>query len=185
MGTKLIMLKKEVSEDEFIARNPGDDQLCILDLETTGFDPEDSEIVEIFILKVKNNKIVDEFYSLIKPKSRIQNSHIHGITDYKVQNAPTIEETNDEIFEFIDNSILVGHNLDNFDLEFLNYHLNSQIKNKTLDTLKLSRKALGSKVENHKLTTLAEYFGIKPPTHSARDDVMTTYEVYKKLISIK
>ena len=52
MGTKLIMLKKEVSEDEFIARNPGDDQLCILDLETTGFDPEDSEIVEIFILKV-------------------------------------------------------------------------------------------------------------------------------------
>ena len=49
----------------------------------------------------------------------------------------------------------------------------------------MSRKALGSKVENHKLTTLAEYFGIKPPTHSARDDVMTTYEVYKKLISIK
>ena len=66
MGTKLIMLKKEVSENEFIARNPGDDQLCILDIETTGFDPEDAEIVEIFILKVKNNKIVDEFYSLTK-----------------------------------------------------------------------------------------------------------------------
>jgi len=159
--------------------------ICILDLETTGFNPEDSEIVEIFILKVKDNEIIDEFYSLIKPKSRIQNSHIHGVTDYKVQNAPRIQEKNDEIFEFIENSTLVGHNLDNFDLKFLNYHLNSQINNKTLDTLKLSRKVLGNKVENHKLNTLAEYFDIEPPTHSARDDVMATYEVYKKLISIK
>ena len=44
---------------------------------------------------------------------------------------------------------------------------------------------LGDELPNHKLNTLAEYFDINPPTHSARDDVMTTYEVYKKLISIK
>ena len=28
------------------------DQLCILDIETTGFEPEDSEILELYILKV-------------------------------------------------------------------------------------------------------------------------------------
>ena len=49
----------------------------------------------------------------------------------------------------------------------------------------LSREKLGKKVNNHKLNTLAEYFGVALPTHSARDDVMTTYEVYKKLNSIK
>lgn len=161
------------------------DNLCILDLETTGFEPEESEIVEIFILKVFNNKIIDEFYSLIKPNNKILNSHIHGITDNKVNDAPTIKEINDKIFDFIEGSTLIGHNLINFDLRFLNYHLNSQVNNITLDTLELSRVKLGNKVKNHKLNTLAEYFGLTPPTHSARDDVMTTYEVYKKLNSIK
>ena len=40
------------------------DQLCILDIETTGFEPEDSEILELYILKVVDNEIIDEFYSL-------------------------------------------------------------------------------------------------------------------------
>ena len=173
------------SNDSLYTESDNKGVSCILDLETTGFEPEDSEIVEIFILKIQDGGIVDEFYSLFKPNNRIMNSNIHGITDNKVKYAPKLKDKNDEIFEFVGDSTLVGHNLDNFDLKFLNYHLNSQLKNKTLDTLKLSRTVLGGKVENHKLHTLAEYFGIKPPTHSARDDVMTTYEVYKKLISIK
>ena len=159
--------------------------LCILDLETTGFRPQDSEIVEIFILKVKDNEIIDEFYSMFKPNGKITNSHIHGITNSKVKNSPTIEESNDEIINFLGNSILVGHNLDNFDLKFLNYHLSKTLDNKTLDTLKISRKVLGDKVENHKLDTLANYFGVSSPTHQARDDVMATFEIYKKLLSIQ
>ena len=46
--------------------------LCILDIETTGFEPEESEIVEIYILKVQNNKVTDEFYSLFKPEKTIK-----------------------------------------------------------------------------------------------------------------
>ena len=34
--------------------------LCILDIETTGFEPENSEIIEIFILKVSNSEITHE-----------------------------------------------------------------------------------------------------------------------------
>ena len=37
-------------------------KLCILDIETTGFEPEDSEILELYILKVVNEEVVDEFY---------------------------------------------------------------------------------------------------------------------------
>ena len=36
-----------------------------------------------------------------------------------------------------------------------------------------------------KLNTLAEYFDVVLPTHSAKDDVMTTFEIYKKLLSIQ
>ena len=50
--------------------------LCILDIETTGFEPEDSEIIELYILKVVENKIVDEFYSLFNPEQSIENSNI-------------------------------------------------------------------------------------------------------------
>ena len=180
--------QEETSEDKVKttkSRNSDKEILCILDLETTGFSPENSEIVEIFILKVKDNEIIDEFYSLIKPKNSIENSDIHGITDNKVKGSPSIKEANNEIIKFLGDSTLVGHNLDNFDLKFLNYHLSKKLKNKTRDTLKISRKVLGDKVENHKLDTLAEYFGVNPPTHQARDDVMATFEIYKKLLSIQ
>ena len=46
-------------------------QLCILDIETTGFKPEDSEILELYILKVVDNEIIDEFYSLFNTKQKI------------------------------------------------------------------------------------------------------------------
>ena len=80
--------------------------LCILDIETTGFEPEESEIVEIYILKVQNNKVTDEFYSLFKPEKTIKNSDIHGITDHKVRNAPRIKEMSDEITNFLSDSTL-------------------------------------------------------------------------------
>ena len=95
------------------------------------------------------------------------------------------EEKNDEIINFLENSTLVGHNLINFDLKFLNHYLNTELKNNTIDTLELSRSTLGGKVVNHKLNTLAEYFDVVLPTHSAKDDVMTTFEIYKKLLSIQ
>lgn len=162
-----------------------EDSFCVLDIETTGFEPENSEIIELFILKVESNLITDEFYSLFKPKEKITNSEIHGITDSVVENSPSFKEKEEEIINFLNNSTLIGHNIDNFDIKFLNYYLTTKLDNKTIDTLSLSRSKLQDKVENHKLKTISEYFNITPPTHSARDDVMSTFEIYKKLISIQ
>ena len=159
--------------------------LCILDIETTGFEPEDSEIIELYILKVVENKIVDEFYSLFNPEQSIENSNIHGITNSKVANSPKFKEKNDEIIKFLENSTLVGHNLINFDLKFLNHYLDRKLENNTIDTLDLSRSTLQEKVVNHKLNTLAEYFDVVLPNHNAKDDVMATFEIYKKLSSIQ
>ena len=160
-------------------------KLCILDIETTGFKPEDSEILELYILKVVNEEVVDEFYSLFKPSQKIGNSHIHGITDEKVQNAPLFKEMDQKIINFVEDAVLVGHNIDYFDLKFLNFYLKRPLKNKTIDTVQLSRKKLNNKVVNHKLITIAEYFNVSKPTNSAKDDVITTFEIYKKLSSIE
>ena len=159
--------------------------ICVLDVETTGFEPGPAEILELFILKVQNDEIIDEFYSLFRPNSNILNSHIHGITDEKVEHSPLISDKANEILDFIDGSILMGHNIDNFDIKFLNHFLKVELPNNTIDTLIISRSILGSKIKNHKLKTLAEYLNVVTPTHTARDDVMTTFEVYKKLSSIQ
>ena len=49
----------------------------------------------------------------------------------------------------------------------------------------LDKIALSDKIKNHKLITIAEYFNVSIPTHSAKDDVITTFEIYKKLSSIE
>ena len=59
--------------------------ICVLDIETTGFEPGPAEIVELFILKVEENNIIDEFYSLFKPKSSITNSHTNFFNEYFCQ----------------------------------------------------------------------------------------------------
>ena len=111
-----------------------EDTLCVLDIETTGFEPENSEIIELFILKVKNNLITDEFYSLFKPKEKINNSEIHGITDSTVENSPSFKEKEQEIINFLNNSIMIGHNIDNIDLKFLNYNHVTKLDHKKIDT---------------------------------------------------
>ncbi len=63
--------------------------------------------------------------------------------------------------------------------------LDQPLDNKTIDTVLLSRAKLSDKIKNHKLITIAEYFNVSIPTHSAKDDVITTFEIYKKLSSIQ
>ena len=41
------------------------EKLCILDIETTGFEPETSEILELYILKVADNEIIDDFIAYL------------------------------------------------------------------------------------------------------------------------
>lgn len=159
--------------------------ICVLDIETTGINIFESEIIEIFILKIENNLIIDSYYSLFKPSKPILNSRIHGITDSVVENSPKILEKKHEIINFLDGFILVGHNINNFDIKFLNHFLNHTFNNLTIDTVKLSKTKLGKKLENHKLSTIAKFYGLDEPKHNAKNDVMVTFEIYKKLMSIK
>ena len=66
----------------------------LFDLETTGLDTVNDQIVEISALKVAGGKIVDEYSTLVNPGIHIpyQASCINGITDEMVKGAPTVEE---------------------------------------------------------------------------------------------
>ncbi|MEK7485372.1 MAG: exonuclease domain-containing protein [Planctomycetota bacterium] len=96
-----------------------DISLCALDLETSGFSKEDSEIIEIAIWRKDPGKnwacVLD---TLIQPEFPIHNSWIHGITDKDVQKSPRFPELVPYIMALLSESMLVAHNV-YFDVPFL------------------------------------------------------------------
>lgn len=161
--------------------------VCI-DIETTGFRTKSDEIIEIAAVRVENFETVDRFNTFINPHIPIP-LHIQKltkITDNDVKNAPDIADVFDDFMSFIDGAVLVGHNIQNFDLPMLNRYaadLGCSIENDVIDTCTLSRQLLPA-FHSHSLETLCNSFDIiNNGAHRAINDVEANIEVYKKLIS--
>ena len=155
---------------------------CVVDTETTGLSPREpynDKIIQIGVVKVRNNEIVDEFETLINPLRPIpwRASNINHITDKMVKDAPLIEEMEDKFFEFIGEDVLIGHNI-SFDLKFLNNELSREIKNESFDTRFLARKVLNP-VGGYSLANLAKEYYLTENLHRAVADCITTKELYE------
>lgn len=159
------------------------DNYIILDLQTTGLNSSTDEITEIGALKFDNNKLIDTFQTLVKPSSYIPENiiEINGITNKELENAKTIEFILPKFIDFIEDYTLIAHN-NSFDLTFLLRNLQKYnipcIKNKTIDTLSLSRKYLPY-LENYQLETLKEFFKIDNNSHRAIHNCEATNKVYQ------
>lgn len=89
-----------------------------LDLETTGLDPLNDEILEISIINDDGDILVN---SLVRPLNRKRwpkAQEIHGISYAMVKNAPTLEELKPKIQAAVKGKHIVIYNK-NFDLKFL------------------------------------------------------------------
>lgn len=168
-----------------------DNTLVVLDIETTGISPHNAEIIELYMIKFKENKIINEYYSKFKPDGELPIfiSKLTGIYEWHLKNSPKIESEIKKINDFLKNTIVIGHNL-NFDLSFLNSVLKEnkfkKLQNERLDTLKLSRALLRGKIKNHKLQTLSYFYKTHNKNeHNAKADVLTTYEVLQNLLKEK
>ena len=93
-----------------------DNTLVVLDIETTGISAHNSEIIEIYMIKLRDNKKIDEYYSKFKPNGELPLfiSKLTGIYEWHLKNSPEIKNEIEKINNFLKNSIIVGHNL-NFD----------------------------------------------------------------------
>lgn len=161
----------------------------IFDIETTGLDSSYDEVIEIGAIKVKNNKIVSKFNSLVKPKNEIDEyiTELTGITNEMVKDAPTIEEILPDFMNYIGNDILIGHNV-NFDINFIydNLYRNKLdvLTNDFIDTMRISRKLL-PELPHHRLIDLAKYFKIDSTNnHRSLKDCEITMNVYENLKEI-
>jgi len=94
--------------------------LAIVDLETTGADPNRDRITEVAILRIDGGRLVERWSSLIDPERpippRIQ--EVTGISDAMVAHAPNFRALADEIAERLADAVFVAHNA-RFDFNFL------------------------------------------------------------------
>ena len=154
------------------------DDYCILDVETTGFVFGFDEIIEIAMLRVRNNEIVESYSHLVRPFGNIplNITELTGITNEMVSEMPYIQEIEEEILSFLGDDIVLGHKT-SFDLLFLNAALGTTLENKYMDTYWFSRK-LFPNLENHKLAYLSRHFNLSNSEHRALADCIATKELY-------
>ncbi len=160
------------------------DDYVVIDFETTGLSPLDSEILQIGAIKYESNEEIDRIYQNIKPfRSNISKriTKITGLELEDVVNMPTFEDFSPQLMSFISCYTLVAHNAP-FDLKFLlhqlnenNIELNQRIR--VIDTLPLARRHF--ETPNHKLITLKDYLNLDNNSHDSLEDCLVTNKVYQ------
>ena len=161
---------------------------CVVDLETTGGSPQDSRITEVGAVKYRGGEKLGSFRTFVNPEQPIPRfiTHLTGITDADVEEAPPIEWIMPELLEFLRGGVFVAHNA-GFDFGFVNAALMrldyDPLPPPPVCTARLARRVVWPDVPNVKLHTLAEYFRcVSQPSHRALDDAMACAEVLHGLL---
>lgn len=166
------------------------DQYVALDVETTGFSPQNGDrVIEIGAVAIEDQGIVAEFSSLIDAGKKIpwQVQQVHGITNEMLEGEPGPDEILPKFYEFIAGSILIVHNA-SFDIGFLRSEfalLGMNLNNRSLCTLKMSRKHYPH-LPNHKLETVSRYLlgesCNQMQMHRALDDAKLAAAIWLKMV---
>ncbi|MBR5999232.1 MAG: 3'-5' exonuclease [Candidatus Methanomethylophilaceae archaeon] len=165
-----------------------DSYVCI-DLETTGLRPTGDWIIEFAAYKVEDGVCRDRLVSFVRPGDISKVSpfitSLTGITKDMVRDAPLPEDILPELFDFVGDYMVLGHNTC-FDMNFL---YDGAVKaglepigNDFTDTMRISRRC-NKGLPNHRLGTLAQFLGVEVTTaHRAAADVETTVRCYERMV---
>lgn len=161
-----------------------------IDLEMTGLDPSNDDILEVAAVPIKNLELgkEDAFYSEIHPQKNIpaKSKAIHGLRGKELEKAPPLDSVLPQLFKIFTNRIIVSHNA-RIDLDFL--RAKSKIagvmfpSNPSIDTISLA-KTLHPNKKKPNLDELLAEFGYNPRkgTHNALDDALHTAQVFLKMV---
>ncbi|HEK9102075.1 3'-5' exonuclease [Bacillus pfraonensis] len=161
----------------------------VIDFETTGFNPYNDRIIQVAAVRYRNHELADQFVSFVNPERPIPSriTSLTGITNYRVSDAPLIQEVLPLFLAFLGNDTIVAHNA-SFDMRFLKSNANMlrlpEPKNMVIDTVFLAKKYM-KHAPNNKLETLKRMLGIRLSSHNALDDCITCAAVYQKCAAIQ
>lgn len=158
-----------------------------IDFETANYHHE--SVCSVGIVIVRNGINVDNFYSLIHPEPNeymYQNIRVHGIHQEDTEDAPIFPEVWRQIEPKIEGLPLVAHNkafdedclkkvFRTYQMDYPNY--------KFYCTCIASRKILKDMIPNHRLDTVAAYYGYDLKNHHhALADAEACAEIAKHIL---
>jgi DNA polymerase III subunit epsilon len=205
MGLARSLLEEVVSEDTRLAWRgdsvglsdpPGADILLehasfvVVDLETTGLRPGQSQICEIGAVRVRELELTDEFELLVDPGVSLGPvvSGLTGLRDSELLGQPHPGIAVRRFLEFAGDAVLVAHNA-RFDLAFLDRETErltgARLAGPVVDTVGLARRLLAGRTTRAGLASLANFFGTEArPCHRALPDAQATAEILVLLIGL-
>lgn len=139
----------------------GNYSVVVLDFETTGLSPDCGDrTIEVGAVLVQDNKIIDQFQSLMNPGKRVSGfiEQYTGISNRMLQKAPPVAEVMERFAAFIGRHHLVAHNA-SFDRRFLDAELNriSLARQQEFACSMLISRRLNPDAPSHSLETLVRY----------------------------
>ena len=164
------------------------DRYVVLDVETTGLNPDKDEIIEIAAIKVVRGAELDRFHVLVRPEKRVGDKVVEltGITnDLLESQGVDLELAMKEFISYIGDNIVIAHNAP-FDFGFVQASCEEcdlgDFDNECIDTLALARKKMPD-APNYRLKTLLGLLNLdnKNP-HRAESDCEATFQLFCKLI---
>jgi len=155
-----------------------------LDLETTGLNPERDAIIEIGVVRFREDGPELEAWStLVNPGGRIPHKIelLTGISSAELEAAPPLSAVSGRLGRLVGDVPIVGHNV-GFDLGFLTAH-GVPLGNPPLDTFELASILLPA-MPNYSLGTLAAVLGVAAPTqHRALADARMAKDLFLALLA--
>lgn len=175
--------------EEVAALLHGKREFVCIDLETTGVSPH-SRVIEIGAVRFNSSgRLTREFSSLAFPGHGYLHGaeFIHGISQREVESAAPIGAVLSQFIDFVGDRVVVAHNLP-FDNRFLGLELErAQMEfgdNVGFCTYSAARRFVSTGT-NYRLSTLAEYFGIREnSSHRALPDARVGAHLAFKLLRL-
>ncbi len=176
--------------------------LVFVDTETTGLDPRRHELIEIGLVRVKQDwsgatptfTVIDEWSTKVHPEN-IQiadpaSLRINGYSATGWEHSPKIKDALGEFIKRAEGAIMVAHNVA-FDAGFIDTYLAVHSMPNTLhyhrlDTVSMAYAKLhNTDVTRYSLAELCKHFGIENAhAHSALSDARACFELFKKLMEL-
>ena len=163
---------------------PLEEDVVVLDTETTGLSFKDCSLIEISAARLEGRGVVARFQTFVRPDGPIPEKieQLTGITNKDVALAPSAPEAVAALAEFVGGSPVLAHNA-TFDRTFIEgVPGGADVSDTWVDTLSLSRIAL-PRLNSHKLAFMAEVFGCAAVSHRAVDDVDALAGVWPILLT--
>ena len=166
------------------------DEYVVFDVETTGLDVDEDEVIEIAAIKVVGGSVAERFHVYVNSGKHVPEkiSDLTGITDDLLKGQGVeLETAIGDFVSFVGDSVVIAHNVA-FDSGFIQASCEEcdldDFDNECIDTVELAKKKLPH-APNYRLKTVLGLLNLENRIpHHAESDCEAELAVFRKLIEM-